>query len=376
MKKRLLSILSIFACLFALSFIFVASPVNTEAAGQEVTADMYSFYTEPWIEAWFAGDYDSLMTKNTDDAAAYGMESISYETTAEDYNADILKAGEFKEFGESTCDADNTSIVINITAKGTKSDVLFTWSLDMTTYSMKWEHKLMAPIVQAMDADSIEDPEQDYEGEAFSAYTDAWINAWTAGDLEGLTALNADDAKRYGMNKIVYEAEAEDYKEIVESAGAVKELEAPNFERLENGYQLTQKAVCENKTVVFLFTVNGEKNTITCTADIELTGVELVIKACLNTIMGMGTVFVVLIFISFIISLFKLMSGGKKKKETPVPAAAPAAAPQAEVVSDDDEIVAVIAAAIAAYEADCAGYGEVPADGLVVRSIKKRGFAN
>ena len=97
-------------------------------------------------------------------------------------------------------------------------------------------------------------------------------------------------------------------------------------------------------------------------------------KAGLNTVLGMGTVFVVLIFISFIISLFKYIPAIEAKfKKTKAPetkspetTAAPAAVPSEEVgVSDDGELVAAIAAAIAAYEG-------TSADGFVVRSIKRR----
>lgn len=92
-------------------------------------------------------------------------------------------------------------------------------------------------------------------------------------------------------------------------------------------------------------------------------------RAGLNTLMGIGTVFVMLVFLSFIIYLFKFVPGlvDRKKKEEAKPAApAPvAAAPVAAVEeTDDTELIAVIAAAIAASE------GTSP-DGFVVRSIRK-----
>lgn len=98
-------------------------------------------------------------------------------------------------------------------------------------------------------------------------------------------------------------------------------------------------------------------------------------KAALNTLLGMGTVFVVLILISVIISAFgvipKLQAKYSKKNNVSVakPAAAPApvAAPQEEELSDDLELVAVIAAAIAASE------GAASTDGFVVRSIRRAG---
>ena len=94
-----------------------------------------------------------------------------------------------------------------------------------------------------------------------------------------------------------------------------------------------------------------------------------------NTLMGMGTVFVMLIFISLLISLFgyipkleeKIKNIGKKPE--PVKTEEPAAVveePQTQVVNlqKDEQLVAVITAAIAASE------GKDPRQ-YIVRSIKK-----
>ena len=101
---------------------------------------------------------------------------------------------------------------------------------------------------------------------------------------------------------------------------------------------------------------------------------EILEKAGLNTVIGMGTVFVILIFISFVIALLPkftamIENAGKKKEAAPAPKAAPApvaAAPAAaaEELVDDLELVAVISAAIAAYTG-------TSSDGFVVRSIKR-----
>lgn len=94
-------------------------------------------------------------------------------------------------------------------------------------------------------------------------------------------------------------------------------------------------------------------------------------KAALNTLLGMGTVFIVLILISLIISAFSLIpkiqaAFSKKTAETKETKTESAAAPVAEEeLSDDLELVAVISAAIAAYE------GSGSTDGFVVRSIRK-----
>ncbi len=79
---------------------------------------------------------------------------------------------------------------------------------------------------------------------------------------------------------------------------------------------------------------------------------EVLKKAGLNTILGMGTVFVVLIIIMCVISLFKFLPGVNTGKKKAPAAAAPAEAPaavKAAPAADSTEIQAVIAAAIAAY---------------------------
>ena len=116
--------------------------------------------------------------------------------------------------------------------------------------------------------------------------------------------------------------------------------------------------------------------------DLVLTGVttnvqysfkELMINAGLNTILGMGVVFTVLILICLIIYCFnfipKIQAAFSKDKKEAAPKAAPAApvvvAPVEEELVDDYELVAVIAAAIAASE------GAASTDGFVVRSIRR-----
>lgn len=112
-------------------------------------------------------------------------------------------------------------------------------------------------------------------------------------------------------------------------------------------------------------------------------------EALINTALGMGTVFIVLILISFIIYLLgfvpDLLNGSKKEKaqmqpadskrqpapvQKPVSRPAPAPAPAVAKAADDTQLVAVITAAVAAAMEQEGT--PVPADGLVIRSIKKR----
>ena len=118
-------------------------------------------------------------------------------------------------------------------------------------------------------------------------------------------------------------------------------------------------------------TNRGEPTDIGVTVN-KTTGEKLQ-NAGLNTLLGMGMAFTILIIISLIISLFPVFIGGgnKKKKESDKEIAQKAMdntinqIAEQEDLSSDAELVAVIAAAIAAYE------GSSSTDGFRVRSIRK-----
>ena len=133
----------------------------------------------------------------------------------------------------------------------------------------------------------------------------------------------------------------------------------------------------ENRDVVFQLVYNYH--------NMELTGVtinpvysfgEKMSTAALNTVICMSIVFAVLIFISVLISCFKIFPYLEEQKKAKAAAAAKATVAENSVVTqieqreeqelvDDTELVAVIAAAIAAYEG-------TSTDGFVVRSIRRR----
>lgn len=101
---------------------------------------------------------------------------------------------------------------------------------------------------------------------------------------------------------------------------------------------------------------------------------QLMGKAALNTVIGMGTVFVVLILICLIISCFSFIpklqakfSRGGNDAAVGVDKAVTQIVNREESVdeTDDLELVAVIAAAVAASE------GAASTDGFVVRSIRR-----
>ena len=98
----------------------------------------------------------------------------------------------------------------------------------------------------------------------------------------------------------------------------------------------------------------------------------------MNTIIGIGTVFVMLIFLIFVISSFDYILGDKKKKKAPAAPVQEAScqrksAPVVEETvpeADDMELQAVITAAIAMYEEDMAS---ASGDAYVARPIRRKG---
>lgn len=153
----------------------------------------------------------------------------------------------------------------------------------------------------------------------------------------------------------------------------------------------TPTSVVDDDTIIVTVPVKGEKGNgsveliftndiylemTSCTLNLDQTKGQLMTRAALNTLLGMGTVFVVLILISLIISAFGVIPriqasfAPKKAELPPAPAPAPAApVVEEEDLSDDMELVAVIAAAIAAYE----GTG---VEGFQVRSIRRANTKN
>lgn len=115
--------------------------------------------------------------------------------------------------------------------------------------------------------------------------------------------------------------------------------------------------------------VDGVVTPVSVAVDVQYPLSTTMKNAAMNTLMGLGTVFAVLVLLIVIISAFKFIPGssaGKKEKKEAAPAPAPVPAPvqQAAEVYDDTELIAVIAAAIAAAEG-------TTTDGFVVRSIRK-----
>ena len=126
--------------------------------------------------------------------------------------------------------------------------------------------------------------------------------------------------------------------------------------------------------VEFIFKDDPYLTMQSAATNVDFTFGEKMEKAALNTLLGMGTVFVVLILISLIISCFSFIpkwqaasEARKQKKKMKKTAAVDNTVAQIiekEELSDNLELVAVITAAIASETG-------TSTDGFVVRSIKR-----
>lgn len=161
------------------------------------------------------------------------------------------------------------------------------------------------------------------------------------------------------------------WKASIDECGAYKGHGDYTVEADKSGVTLSTEAEYEerNATIVFRFDENMNMESMDVSAKYELS--EILQKAGLNTVLGMGTVFAVLIFLAFIISLMKYIPAllGQNKKQNAAVSETKKSAPEEETdvvdETDDLELVAVITAAIAASEG-------TSTDGFVVRSIKRR----
>ncbi|MBQ3851805.1 MAG: OadG family protein [Lachnospiraceae bacterium] len=161
------------------------------------------------------------------------------------------------------------------------------------------------------------------------------------------------------------------FQKGLEETGAILSKGEPVITVDGNEVIVDIEVICErrNADIEMIFNNDFYNPVMTSAAfNARYTMAEKMSKAGLNTVIGMGTVFVMLIIISFIISLFGLFSKQKKPDKTEEginKAVEQIEKKETAELASNSELVAVIAAAIAAYE------GTTSTDGFVVRSIKK-----
>ena len=193
--------------------------------------------------------------------------------------------------------------------------------------------------------------------------------------------MSMNDALQTGqaeaqMDDPVYGPAFTSWQNALVDIGEIQNIEGKScsFTKKEGTVVVTVKGSKHDADVVFTMESSENGYTVTgITTNVEYSMKEKIQQAGMNTLLGMGTTFAVLITLALVIALFGKVVGGAsnrtvKKTAAPAPVAAPAPAPAAveeEELADDLELVAVIAAAIAAFE------GRQSTDGFVVRSIRK-----
>ena len=222
-----------------------------------------------------------------------------------------------------------------------------------------------------------------------AAASDEMYGSYTADDLEmraesladELTAMSAEDILQAQLYYQMYGSQEEDgemlaqlltdWGDVVNSCGEYSGY--GDFSVVKSGKTVTATLPIHfsKRDAELVFVYNA--------FDMELTAInvnmiyslgETMQKAGLNTIMGILTVFVILVLISLLISCFKVipmieakLSAGQEQPVEASPETLEEVRAQ-EAEADDRELIAVIAAAIAASTG-------TSTDSFVVRSIRR-----
>ena len=208
----------------------------------------------------------------------------------------------------------------------------------------------------------------------------------TYSELENLAVTNVEQLSAYSADELAMVAASitdeltlkmvEGWMTTTAGLGEYQGLDELVIAKANKTVTVDQYVNYPGRQIVISFVLNYdyevEQLVITdVNVDLVYTLGEKIEKAALNTLMGMGTVFGVLILISLIIYCFRFINEFENRSKKKAVEAAPAPAPVApqvveeESYEDDLELVAVISAAIAASEG-------TSTDSFVVRSIHRR----
>ncbi len=189
--------------------------------------------------------------------------------------------------------------------------------------------------------------------------------------MSQIIAQGPDVIEQYAADPVIY-AGLTGLQSAMEDIGAINGTDGGGVSVKDDEIVVEINVLgTEHDAVVEIIFDDSFTNLISIATNVKYSLGENMTKAVMNTVVGMGTVFVVLIFISLIISCFGIFNklGGSKKEAAAQSAAAESPVveqiAQKEELAGDTELVAVIAAAVAAYE------GAASTDGFVVRSIRK-----
>ena len=205
--------------------------------------------------------------------------------------------------------------------------------------------------------------------------------------------LSVNAANMYGVDAdgYVLATAIESFERGIQEAGEIVKVNTDTAKATIDGKEIIidVEVACEVRYAdlqIIITNDNYDHAVVGAAFNTRYTMPEKMQKAGLNTLIGMGTVFIMLIIIAFIISLlkpfvaavekvssaikkawneFKASFKKKDKAEEGIDKAVEQIVKNETAESTDAELVAVIAAAVAAYE------GTTDTSGFVVRSIRK-----
>lgn len=176
----------------------------------------------------------------------------------------------------------------------------------------------------------------------------------------------------------------EGYVGLADDLGAYVSVGTGSVKETDDGYEIAVDAVFEQRECEFVINLDEDMvNIVSMSFNPVYSVGENMTRAALNTLLGMGTVFIVLIFISWLISCFKYISvieqkmkkgsaapAAPKAAPAPVPAATPAPVALSTVAAagaDEEEMeqLAIMTAIIEHTRRNAS------TDSLVVRPIKR-----
>ena len=203
--------------------------------------------------------------------------------------------------------------------------------------------------------------------------TKTQIESYAANLTQSIISLTEDQISAYAESGDDFTENAMTaWTAVKDEVGEMKEIGTAEVEYSDNEYTAVVPVEFADKDVEFTYVVDDTLTPASVAIDIQYSFGTTMKNAALNTLMGIGTVFVILVMLIFLISLFKFIPGSgayqakakKSSEQVPAVAPVPVVAPTAGETTDDKELIAVIAAAIAAAEG-------TSTDGFVVRSIRK-----
>lgn len=213
------------------------------------------------------------------------------------------------------------------------------------------------------------------------AYANAivnWLPANTEQDIESYRASSEFELNALLSTYLLIPTTPENLISMLDSwevaeeeCGNLVTQESYKFTVEENsdGYMLSAPAKFEKRNATIKVCFDKEYNITLVEVSAKYSLSEIMSKAGMNTLLGMGVVFAVLIILAFIISQMKLipklLGQNNKQEENKAVENKPVEIIQTSPQVDDLELIAVITAAIAAQEG-------TSTDGFIVRSIRRR----